>query len=283
MTTVSVIVLSMGDRPVELAAAIASARAQNGVGIEVVLVVNGGQPNHADVDRVVEPGTNLGIPGGRNAGVGASSGDLLAFLDDDAEFLETDLLAAVANRFDTDPRVGAVGLRLVDEDGNTARRHQPRVGATATTGPATSFPGGATVVRREAFEQVGGLCADYHYGLEETDLAWRLIDAGWGIVFDADRRVFHPRTDASRHAVFHQSTGRNRVWLAHRCLPLPLGVIYLTNWMAVTVVRNWRRPRDWIDYARGTMAGLRHRVGPRKPMRWRTAWTLTRLGRPPII
>ncbi|MEM9200705.1 MAG: glycosyltransferase [Actinomycetota bacterium] len=283
MTTVSVIVLSMGDRPVELAAAIESARKQQGVEVEVVLVVNGGDPDVGGADVVVRPGENLGIPGGRNAGVDAATGHVLAFLDDDAAYLQSDGFDRACQAFDADTRLGALGLLLVDEEGATARRHQPRIGGTAARGPASSFPGGASIIRRDAFEEVGGLCAAYHYGLEETDLAWRLLDAGWTILFDTELTVFHPRTEPSRHAAFHHHTGRNRVWLAHRCLPAPLALAYVTDWAVVTALRSWRNPRNIASYARGTLDGFRRLEGPRRPMRWRTVRQLTRLGRPPII
>ena len=66
-------------------------------------------------------------------------------------------------------------------------------------GPATAFLGGAAVIRRAAFEQAGGYAGDFHYAMEETDLALRLIDDGWTIRYDGTPAVIHPRTDPSRH------------------------------------------------------------------------------------
>ena len=99
MGSVSVVVLTMGDRPIELSVAIASARAQPGK-VEVVLVVNGGSPDRSQADIVVEPGRNVGIPEGRNLGVAACSGDFICFLDDDGE-LRGDIFDAHAKRFTT--------------------------------------------------------------------------------------------------------------------------------------------------------------------------------------
>ena len=82
---------------------------------------------------------------------------------------------------------------------------------------------------------------------------------------------------------FHRRTGRNRVWLAHRTLPLVLAVLYVIDWLIVTTVRSWRHPRAVLATAGGTLDGLRAPIGPRRPMSWRTAWRLGRLGRPPVI
>ena len=83
----------MGDRPAQLDAAIRSARGQKGVDVEIVLVVNGGDPDRSLADVVVEPGENLGIPGGRNAGAAVATGEFLCFLDDDGELLGDSVFA----------------------------------------------------------------------------------------------------------------------------------------------------------------------------------------------
>jgi GT2 family glycosyltransferase len=284
MAAVSVVVLTMGDRPDELAAAISSARSQRDVEVEIVLVVNGANPDRSLADTIVEPGENLGIPGGRNAGAAAATHGLLCFLDDDGELVGDDLLARAGGAFSADRQLGAIGFRIIDEHGETARRHLPGLRARPErSGPATSFPGGGVIVRRAAFDGAGGLCAPFFYGLEETDLAWRLIDHGWTIRYDAELVMRHPRTDPSRHPSFFTHTARNRVWLAHRSLPAPLAAAYVANWTLVTCLRNWRDPAAIRAHFAGLFEGRRDRVGPRRPVGWRTVRTLTRLGRPPII
>ncbi len=283
MPDVSVIVLTMGNREDALAAAIRSARQQIEVAVEVVLVVNGGNPDRSLADIVVEPGANLGIPGGRNAGREAATGELLCFLDDDGD-LHVGVLGSAKAAFDDDRRLGVIGLRVVDPDGQTARRHLPGLRKNPDrSSEATSFPGGACVLRAASFDEVGGLCADFHYGLEETDLAWRLIDAGWSVQYRADLKMNHPRTDPTRHSAFFFSTARNRVWLAHRALPLPLALTYVTAWTLLAVVRSRLRPSEIGAHLRGTLAGARQPIGPRQPIGWGTITEMTRLGRPPII
>jgi GT2 family glycosyltransferase len=282
MPAVSVVVLTMGDRPAELATAIASARRQP-VDVEIVLVVNGGDPDRSLGDVIVEPGENLGIPEGRNVGAAAGSGDLICFLDDDGE-LDGDVFGPAVAAFEADDRLGVIGLRVIDEHGQTARRHLPGLRKDAErSAPATAFAGGACLVRRSAFDAVGGLCGPFRYGLEETDLAWRLIDAGWDVQYRADLRMFHPRTSPTRHPEFVFRTARNRVWLAHRLLPAPVGLLYVINWTVVTIGRNVRRPVAIATHLRGTIDGWRHRPGPRRPMSPRTMRKLSRLGRPPLI
>ncbi|MEM9035822.1 MAG: glycosyltransferase [Actinomycetota bacterium] len=280
MADLSVVLLTMGDRDAELAAAVASARAQRGVHTEVVVVGNGGPtPSGIDADVVVELEENLGIPGGRNAGAAAATGGLVFFFDDDAELVGDDVLAGALERFAADDHLAAVGLGIVDEHGERTRRHQPRLGA-GEAGPATSFPGGAVVVRAAAFDGVGGFEAAFFYALEETDLSWRLLDAGWGVRYEPSLLVRHPRTSPTRHEAFVERTARNRVWLAHRSLPWPLAACYVATWTAITGARS---PRSLGAHLRGLRSGWSGRIGPRRPISWRTVVRMTRLGRPPVI
>jgi len=284
MSDVSVVILTMGDRPVPLKTSIESVRRQQKVDAEIVLVVNGGEPDSAEAHIVVAPGENLGIPKGRNVGLVASSADFVAFLDDDGWYPSDDVLRQALQTFETEPDVAVIGLRIIDQHGGTARRHHPRLwGDHTRSGDVTSFPGGACIVRRRAFEAVGGLCEEFFYGLEETDLAWRLLNEGWTIRYSAEITMGHPRIDPARHDGYHFHTARNRVWLAHRTLPLPLAATYVTVWFVVTALRNLRSPTGLRSYAAGTRAGIRSPAGPRAPMRWRTVAAMTRLGRPPII
>ncbi|RBM07404.1 glycosyltransferase family 2 protein [Streptomyces sp. PT12] len=288
---VGAVILTMGDRPDELRALLRSVAAQEGAPIEVVVVGNGASlPDLPPGVRSLELPHNLGIPGGRNVGIeafGPAGGDVdvLLFLDDDGLLPDTGTAELVRAAFDADPQLGIVSFRISDpQDGSTQRRHVPRLRASdpLRSSRVTTFLGGANAVRTQVFKQVGGLPDNFFYAHEETDLAWRALDAGWSIDYRADLVLHHPATAPSRHAVYHRMVARNRVWLARRNLPLPLIPVYLLDWLLLTVLRRPSRAalRAWFG---GFVEGWRTPCGPRRPMRWRTVWRLTRLGRPPVI
>lgn len=284
--SVGVVVLTTGRRPDELAAALASVARQREVDTEVVVVVNTGDDVAlADVGdaRVLRPGRNLGIPAGRNlAAAELSHRPLLLFLDDDAELVDDDVLSRVVAAFGRDPRLGAVTMRIVDpETGATQRRHVPRVrvGDPARSSWVTTLLGGACVVRTAAFEEVGGLPGEFFYALEETSLAWRLLDRGYRLRYDARLRVHHPAESPARHAQYHFLTARNRVLLARALLPAALAVVYLLVWTVLGLLRG-AGGRGAI--VRGLVAGLRRPV-QRAPIRWATVARMARYGRPPLI
>jgi GT2 family glycosyltransferase len=284
----SVVILTMGDRPAELDRAVRSALEQEDVELEVIVVGNGadvpGEWPDAPV-RTLRLEDNAGIPIGRNRGVEASSGDLVLFLDDDGWYASRGIAAHLVTAFQGDPMLGIVSFRVRDPEGGPGmRRHVPRLraGDPERSSAVTTFLGGACAVRRSVLDEVGGLPEAFFYAHEESDLAWRALNAGYRIVYDADAVMFHPAVTPTRHPMFYRLNARNRVWLARRNLPWPLLACYLGVWVVLTVLRERRLAalRAWFA---GFAEGWRTSAGRRRPMSWRTVWTMTKLGRPPVI
>ncbi|MDX3326337.1 glycosyltransferase [Streptomyces sp. ME02-6979-3A] len=285
------VIITMGNRPDELRALLDSVAKQDGDRIEVVVVGNGAPvPDVPPGVRTVELPENLGIPGGRNVGIeafGPSGADVdaLLFLDDDGHLPNTDTAELCRQAFEADPKLGIITFRIADpETGVTQRRHVPRLRASdpMRSSRVTTFLGGANAVRSQVIAEAGPLPGEFFYAHEETDLAWRALDAGWMIEYRADMVLNHPTTAPSRHAVYHRMVARNRVWLARRNLPAPLVPLYVGVWLLLTLVRRPSLPalKAWFG---GFREGWTNPCGPRRPMRWRTVWRLTRLGRPPVI
>jgi GT2 family glycosyltransferase len=286
MTSVGCVVLSQGTRPAELAKALNSVLAQKGVDVDCLVVGNGWSPANLPAGvRSLTLAENAGIPEARNIGAADVTGDVLLFLDDDAALDGDDMLARAVAAFDADPKLGVLQPRAVDPSGApTARRHVPRLGAAGPTrsGDVAWFWEGASMIRRAAFDAAGGWPGAFFYGHEGIEVAWRVIDAGYRVHFAADLIVLNPEADPFRGPRHQYMNARNRVWVARRNLPAPLLVGYLAVWGAATVLRA-RSLADLRDISRGFLAGARQPCGRRRPIRWRTAWQLTRLGRPPFV
>ncbi|GAA4627470.1 glycosyltransferase [Actinoallomurus vinaceus] len=284
-----VAILTMGDRPAELSALLESVLSQYGPRPRIVVVGNGATlPPLPPEVQGVEVGRNLGISGGRNVALAAlrehGDVDVVMYLDDDGLLPDPDTAQAVRRAFAEDPALGIVSFRIADETGDTQRRHVPRLGARNPLrgGPVTTFLGGGNAIRMDVVAQTGDWPETFFYAHEETDVAWRALDAGWRIDYRPDLVLQHPRTSPTRHAMYYRMIARNRVWLARRHLPAVLVPVYLGVWALVTAAR--RPPpaglRAWWG---GFVEGVRTPCGTRRPMAWRTVWRMTRLGRPPVI
>jgi GT2 family glycosyltransferase len=281
-----VAILTMGTRPAELAAVLASVAAQTVPAARTVVVANGCRlPELPPWVETVELPDNRGVTGGRNAALERLRDmDLVLDLDDDGLLVTDDVFARITALYAADPGLGIVGFRIADETGATQRRHVPRLrtGDPMRGGYVTGFLGGAHVLSTRMLADIGDWPEAFFFGHEETDMAWRAIDAGWRVLYEPDLLLQHPRTSPARHAFFYQVNARNRVFLARRRLPAALVPVYLGTWVALTLarIRTAAGLKAWFG---GFAEGWRTPCGPRRPMRWHTVWALTRLGRPPVV
>ncbi|MEW2133170.1 glycosyltransferase [Streptomyces sp. NPDC005435] len=286
---IGVVIVTMGTRPRELAALLASVEKQDVPAARVVLVGNATPLAEISVEATKIPlEENLGCPGGRNVGLkmlrDSGEVDVVVELDDDGLLVADDVFRKVRQLFAEDPELGIIGFRVADEHGRTERRWVPRlrVDDPMRRGSVTAFLGGGHAFSMPMLRQIGLWPAEFFFGHEESDLAWRALDAGWRILYEPELVLQHPRTSPARHAVYYRFTARNRVWLARRRLPVPLIPVYLGVWMLLAMVRmrSLAGAKAWWG---GFLEGARRPCGPRKPMRWRTVWRMTRLGRPPVL
>lgn len=142
----------------------------------------------------------------RNVGIEAAAGDIVAFLDDDA-VPHPLWLRYLARKF-SDPAVGGVGGFTVD---NTGVRWQVRKTVCDRFGEAyfpsdsydervlnwpgtplyPSLLGTNSSFRMAALRDIGGFDHTFAYLLDETDVCLRLVDAGWGVVYEPAAMIFH--------------------------------------------------------------------------------------------
>jgi GT2 family glycosyltransferase len=164
---------------------------------------------------------NRGYAAACNRGAAEGDAPLLAFLNSDVVPQAPGWLEALRRRLARSRGLAAVGPKLVYPDG--AIQHAGLFFAPAAEGgwgtnhyfkgwPARHAPacrarqvpavtGAALVVRRAAFEAVGGFCTDYVLGdFEDSDLCLKLRAAGHGIGYEpAAELVHHERQSIALH------------------------------------------------------------------------------------
>ncbi|MEA2451190.1 MAG: hypothetical protein QOG63_3122 [Thermoleophilaceae bacterium] len=282
------VVLTMGKRPDDLRMALESLLAQRGVEVDVAVVGQAWEPAGLPAGvRGVGLEENVGIPAGRNAGVPHAGGELLFFLDEDAALASPDTLARLESMFETDPTLGLVQLRVdAREGGSGPRDWVPRLRAAdrERPGEVTLVWEGAVAMPRRVFDDVGGWPGEFRFVHEGVDLAWRVMDAGYRVHYAADMAALHPLpvAGAVRHGYSVYFGARNRVWLARRYLPFPLGIVFVVTFALRTLPR-LRSLGHVRAAARGYRDGMQGPFGSRRRLSARTLWRMTRAGRPPLI
>jgi GT2 family glycosyltransferase len=182
--------------------------------------------------RVVTEAENRGYGAACNRGARETSRPYLLLLNSDAIVQERSVDALVA-ALDADPRAAAVAPRLDNSDGTlqssilrlpTLRRiffessglaflsggREPFSGHSATREDHSRFQtvesvmGAALLVRRAAFEEVGGFDETFFLYAEEHDLAARWRRRGWHVLFEPAARVVHRGGASGGDALFGQ-------------------------------------------------------------------------------
>lgn len=247
---------------------------------------------HAPWATVIEPAANLGFGRAVNLVARATHSEWIASANADVELepgaLES-LLTAGADR-----RVGCVAPRLLLSDGSTQHsvhslptipftlalnlglhRLSPRLadrmlleGLYDVERPR-DVPwaiGALLLLRRSAFDEVGGFDERQWMYAEDLDLGWRLRDSGWRTRYVPSARARHASGAATELAFGDQRTARftreTYAMLARRRGTLRtratatvnvLGAAARVAWMTplAAVLRRWRGPRDrsrmWLD------------------------------------
>ena len=169
---------------------------------EVMLVDDGSTDGSSAVAerrgvRVVRSDQNGGLSAARNLGLRASTGEIIAYLDDDAR-PEPDWLRRLAHTFQTRP-YGAVGGPNIPPRGDgvvadciTESPGGP-IHVLVTDEVAEHIPGCNMAIRRDALTEIGGFDPRFRTAGDDVDICWRLQDAGHRIGFNASAVVWHHR------------------------------------------------------------------------------------------
>ncbi|MBU0702388.1 MAG: glycosyltransferase family 2 protein [Chloroflexi bacterium] len=209
--------------------------------LEVIVVDNGSADGSADMIRTEFPHVQLiandenrGFTAANNQGLARGRGRYLLLLNPDTEVLG-DALATMIGYMDERPQVGALGPQLRYPDGTLqpSRRRFPTLTtalvestivqqwwadnrilrryymadtAEGTPGDDTIqavdwLVGACLLVRRQVYEQVGGLDEGFFMYSEELDWCRRIRDAGWEVVYLPTATIVHHEGKSSEQVV----------------------------------------------------------------------------------
>ena len=164
--------------------------------------------------EVVPQGVNTGFAAAVNTGAGLTSGPVFAILNPDIQVDQDGVFDRLAKSC-LEGNIGAVGPRLILPSGSTqdsarsvpspaqlvARRMFGIDHGAITAGHAADVPwmvGACLVVRRTAFESIGGFDTRYPLYFEDVDFCVRLWAAGWRVVFEPQESARHEHRASSR-------------------------------------------------------------------------------------
>jgi GT2 family glycosyltransferase/glycosyltransferase involved in cell wall biosynthesis len=181
--------------------------------LEIVVVENGSGDDslselrkHAEGAVIVESRENLGFTGGCNLGVARSSGEFIAFLNNDAK-PHPDWIAEAMATFAAGADVGAVASKVLDWEGDRVdyvdgsitwygMGYKPHAGEKDRGSwdeekDVLFGTGAAMFIRAEVFEELGGFDDNYFMFYDDVDLGWRLNLLGYRFRFQPKSLAYH--------------------------------------------------------------------------------------------
>ena len=205
-----------------------------------VVVVDNASPSGAPAGdfTLIESGGNLGYGKGANLGASGFDGQVLVIANPDVSW-EPESLDELLKALERWPSAGCLGPAIRTQDGLLypsarafpslgrglghavfgpwwpsnpwTRSYRSEVGSPVE-GPTGWLSGSLMVIRRAAWEQVGGFDPKYFMYCEDVDLCRRLAEAGW-------QNVYVPSAVIT-HVGGHSTAGRPRRMLRehHRAL-----------------------------------------------------------------
>jgi GT2 family glycosyltransferase len=149
---------------------------------------------------------NLGVARGRNYAISHSSAPFLIMLDDDAVMGNKDCLVNLYEEFNsshTDRETAIISFKvLYYENGQIQVNAFPhknfRDYSVKHFFETYYYAGGAHAIRRDVFHHSGKYPEDFFYGMEEYDLSYRIIDAGYSIVYSDRIVMLHKESPLGR-------------------------------------------------------------------------------------
>jgi O-antigen biosynthesis protein len=173
---------------------------------EVIVVVDGSTDRTAaiaaeyDVRLISTP--NRGLSHARNIGMEAATGEIVAYLDDDA-YPDPHWLTYLAAAFLSTTHAGVGGPNIAPPgDGPiadcVANAPGNPIHVLLSDREAEHIPGCNMAFRKACLQAIGGFDPQFRVAGDDVDVCWRLRQCGWTLGFSPAATVWHHRRNSLR-------------------------------------------------------------------------------------
>ncbi|MFD3271571.1 glycosyltransferase family 2 protein [Paenibacillus dendritiformis] len=254
--------------------------------IEIILVDNCSTDGTIDMVRrlfpsviIIEMKKNMGIAA-YNFGFEAAKGEYILILDDDS-FPAPNAVIYMVEKFEKDRQLGMVAfdVRNVESYDQVAKTDNVEKFPSAVIGASgyyMSFNGAGAGVRKSVFKEVGYYPGEFFLYNNEQDVAFRIWNSGYKIVFYPDCVSYHkysPTNRTSWRAPFYYT--RNAFWVIWKNYPLDLAIIGTIRMIFKSIYYSLeQRTPIYINAMITAFAGIGSLKGKRKAVKREIAQNL---------
>ena len=179
---------------------------------------------------------NLGVAGGRNLCIKSAKGDYLLFMDDDAEIVQKNVIRFVIDKFlqyenEKLAIIGFMGKNPFTGKTETPLKN-PKLIANKNEVFYNLFFGYGHVFPRALIEKTGFYQDDFFYGMEEYDLCYAAIKAGYSILFTQEILVLHKQNPDGRepNKTTYARMFSNKMVVVYKHLPMLYVITHFIMW-----------------------------------------------------
>jgi GT2 family glycosyltransferase len=198
----------------------------------------------------------------RNLGISNANGEIIICLDDDVFGIDDNQIKSITKMFVTDSSIGAINFKITDFfSGNLCNwaHHCASEDFHDKTFITYEITEGAVAFRKSALNVTGAYAEYFFLSHEGPDLAFRLIDNGYRVIYTSDIVVQHSHSNGGRKAWtnYYYDT-RNALWFAVRNLPISYMIGYLGRSFFSTLIYAVRDGflKYWLKAVRDAIACL---------------------------
>ena len=251
MTTLPLVtyIIPTRNRPQELSRCLASVQQQDYADKQIIVINNASSEEsdaivrqHAPTAEYLTLSENIGAPAARNRGISMADGEILIFLDDDAEFVDPQATRRAVHYFYKRSDLAGVAFRIVNPNtGREARNAIPRADKHEflTDYACAYFCHCGCAFRRSVFDEVGLFWEALEYGGEELDFSYRVLERHYTLIHSASVSVRHWESHAARPpGRWYYVNARNRIWITVKYLPWPAVISTMSLWWTYLLLRS---------------------------------------------
>ncbi len=264
---------------------------QDYTNFETIVVDDGSNDNSVEAIQNELPSVELvvlddnrGPAAARNEGIIKANGSIIVGLDSDVVLGDENMLTKIAEKFSKSDKLDCLALRIMNyyssKDDVKTWHHPLHIRDYAGREFFTDyFSGTAYAFRKRVFEKAGLFPQEFFMHGEENDLAYRVLDAGFDIVYCPDIAVLHklyrPSSNNQISLYYHR---RNQMWIAAKYFPFFKAVFFLMPRLlkSFAIALTKGGIKTYCCSLRDGVNGLKNAIKMRKPLKSQT-WRKIRL------
>lgn len=206
---------------------------------------------------------NLGVAAGRNLCIRAAKGKYLLFMDDDSEIANKDVIQKVLDLYQKYESEKLAIIGFLGKNPFSGKYDMPLKNPELIKDRQEVFYnlffGYGHVFPKSLIEETGYYQDDFFYGMEEYDLSYAAVKAGYSILFTKEILVIHKQNPNGREpgVITYARMFENKIIVVYKHLPIVYVITHFIMWSCFFLYKSKFSIRLYFKTIRSLMQRLK--------------------------